>query len=121
MAVAREIASGSPLGVRAARRLIRQSADMDLSSATALSLALRDPLDDTQDSREGYAARVGKRPPEFSGRWSTIQSVWIDCLSTGSRGSCPHVVAPDHDPGPSPDSRGSLDGSALLAPAAAAS
>ena len=68
MAIAREIASGSPLGVRAAKRLIRQSADMDLSSATALSRALRDPLDDTHDSREGYAAWVEKRPPEFSGQ-----------------------------------------------------
>ena len=68
MVVARDIASGSPLGVRAAKRLIRQSVDMDISSATALSRALRDPLDDTRDSREGYAAWVEKRPPEFSGQ-----------------------------------------------------
>ena len=68
MAMAREIASASPLGVRAVKRLIRQSVDMDLSSATALSRALRDPLDDTRDSREGYRAWVEKRPPRFTGQ-----------------------------------------------------
>lgn len=67
MAIAREIASGSPLGVRAAKKLIRQSAETDLSTATTLSRALRDPLDSTRDSAEGYAAWVEKRPPRFTG------------------------------------------------------
>ena len=68
LAIAGEIAAGSPLGVRAAKRLIRQSADIDVTSATTLSRALRDPLDGTHDSAEGYAAWVEKRPPKFTGR-----------------------------------------------------
>ena len=34
---------------------------------TTLSRALRDPLDSTRDSAEGYAAWVEKRPPRFTG------------------------------------------------------
>lgn len=65
-ALAREIAGNSPLGVRAAKQLIRQSNDLDVHSATDLSRALRDPLDRTRDYREGVTAWMERRKPNFT-------------------------------------------------------
>ena len=53
-------------GLRATKILIRQSIEMDMSSAMILSRALRDPLDGTHDSAEGYAAWMEKRKPIFT-------------------------------------------------------
>jgi enoyl-CoA hydratase/carnithine racemase len=66
-ALAQRIAGSSPLGVRAAKQLIRRSQDMDVQSATELSRALRDPLDSTRDSQEGIQAWLEKREPVFRG------------------------------------------------------
>lgn len=64
--LARQIAGNSPLGVRAAKQLIRQSNDLDVHSATDLSRALRDPLDKTRDYREGVTAWLERRKPDFT-------------------------------------------------------
>lgn len=64
-ALAAEIAANSPAGVRAAKQLIRQSLNMDVSSATDLSRALRDPLDDSPDFGEAINAWRAKRAPHF--------------------------------------------------------
>lgn len=64
-ALASQIAANSPAGVRAAKQLIRQSMDLDVSSATELSSALRDPLDDTPDFYEAINAWTEKRDPKF--------------------------------------------------------
>jgi enoyl-CoA hydratase/carnithine racemase len=65
MALAREIAGNSPLGVAAAKQLIRRSVDLDTDAATALSQALRDPQDGSADYAEGIKAWLGGRAPEF--------------------------------------------------------
>jgi enoyl-CoA hydratase len=66
MAIARDIASNSPAGVAAAKKLIRQSNDLDVYAATELSRALRDPLDKTKDYAEGLKAWLDKRAPSFT-------------------------------------------------------
>ena len=66
-AIASDIASASPAGVRAARQLIRRSVDIDTDAAMELSCALRNPLDDTADAQEGMAAWREKRQPKFTG------------------------------------------------------
>jgi len=68
LSIARDIASASPAGVSAAKKLIRQSNDLDIYSATALSRALRDPLDRTKDYAEGLRAWLEKRTPQFTGQ-----------------------------------------------------
>ncbi|AMO25417.1 hypothetical protein UC35_12535 [Ramlibacter tataouinensis] len=65
LALAGEIAGNSPVGVAAARQLIRQSVDLDTGAATALSQAMRDPLDGGDDYTEGLTAWLGGRSPEF--------------------------------------------------------
>ena len=66
--IAREIAGNSPLGVSAAKTLMRQSNDLDVHSSTELSRALRDPLDKTEDYAEGLKAWLEKRTPDFKRR-----------------------------------------------------
>jgi enoyl-CoA hydratase len=66
-ALAQRIAGSSPLGVRAAKQLIRRSLDMDVQAAMDLSRALRDPLEATHDAQEGIRAWVEKREPVFRG------------------------------------------------------
>ncbi|MEO8305579.1 MAG: enoyl-CoA hydratase/isomerase family protein [Betaproteobacteria bacterium] len=68
LGVAREIAGNSPTGVAAAKKLIRQSNDLDVYAATELSRALRDPLDKSADYAEGLHAWLEKRTPAFTGR-----------------------------------------------------
>lgn len=67
-ALAGEIAANGPLAVQAVKRLINAAAETDLATALELSRALRRPLDDTQDMREGARAFAEKRPPRFQGR-----------------------------------------------------
>ena len=62
-----EIVAASPLGVAAAKRLIRRSGELGLDAAMALSRELRDPLDDSDDAREAVAAWVARRAPTFRG------------------------------------------------------
>lgn len=65
LALASDIAGNSPVGVAAAKQLIRQSVDLDTAAATALSQRMRDPLDGTADYTEGVSAWVAGRAPEF--------------------------------------------------------
>lgn len=66
-ALADEVAANSPGAVRAAKLLIARADDMDMASATALSRALRDPLDLSDDFREAMQAWRDKRTPKFRG------------------------------------------------------
>lgn len=65
LALAHKSAGNSPVGVAAAKHLIRRSVDLDTDAATALSQAMRDPLDGTADYAEGIKAWLGGRVPEF--------------------------------------------------------
>lgn len=65
--LAAEIAANSPRAIRAAKQLITRVDDMDIASATALSSALRDPLDQTDDFHEAMQAWRDKRAPNFRG------------------------------------------------------
>jgi enoyl-CoA hydratase/carnithine racemase len=66
LALARQIASGSPAGVRAAKQLIRRSTDLDFDAAMNLSQELRDPLDDSPDFHEAMNAWRERRAPNFA-------------------------------------------------------
>jgi enoyl-CoA hydratase len=68
LAIASEIAGNSPTGVAAAKRLIRQSNDLDVNSATELSRALRDPLDGSRDYAEGLKSWLAGSAPDFKSR-----------------------------------------------------
>jgi enoyl-CoA hydratase/carnithine racemase len=66
MALARQIASASPTGVRAAKQLIRRSADLDFNAAMKLSRELREPLDASPDFQEAMTAWQERRAPNFA-------------------------------------------------------
>ncbi|MFF7203694.1 enoyl-CoA hydratase/isomerase family protein [Streptomyces sp. NPDC008141] len=66
--LAAEIARNAPLAVRAVKRDIDAFADAGLAEAldrTAQSAALTLT---SEDCREGYTAKAGRRPPDFEGR-----------------------------------------------------
>jgi len=62
------IAKNAPLGVRAAKRVLRAAADLPLEEALAYSQQERYPLNDTEDFVGGLEAFAGKRQPAFRGR-----------------------------------------------------
>lgn len=66
-AIADEIAANSPLGIRAVKQVLNQSTEVHIQAATLFSQALRNPLDATQDYREGLNAWLEKRVPHFTG------------------------------------------------------
>ncbi len=68
MELAATIAANAPLAVRAARRVLRASADLSEADALAMEAAESDALGQTADAREGPRAFVEKRPPVFQGR-----------------------------------------------------
>jgi len=67
MDVANRIAANGPLGVRAAKELIR-AACADTEAAHARSEEWRAVVFASEDAREGAAAFLEKRPPIWSGR-----------------------------------------------------
>jgi enoyl-CoA hydratase len=66
--LARTIAGNAPLAARAARQVLRRSADLTDAEALALEAALSADLSATADAVEGPRAFVEKRPPRFEGR-----------------------------------------------------
>lgn len=62
------VAAGAPLAVRAAKRLVREGSAMPLPNALEFEQSVLSSLFATEDGREGVAAFVEKRDPEFRGR-----------------------------------------------------
>jgi len=67
LAVARTIAKNAPLAVRAIKRTLSETVGVSEPIAHAISRRLRQPLDATDDYREGLSAFAEKRPANFSG------------------------------------------------------
>jgi enoyl-CoA hydratase len=67
-ALADKIATRGPLAVAAAKRAMREGADLPLAQAVALEAELFGGLFATDDRREGMRAFLDKRPPKFEGR-----------------------------------------------------
>jgi enoyl-CoA hydratase/carnithine racemase len=68
VALVREYTSGPALALRAAKLAVDRGLEMDLAAALAWESQLFAALFGTEDRREGMAAFVAKRKPEFTGR-----------------------------------------------------
>lgn len=66
--LADKIASRAPLAVAAAKRALREGADLPLQQALALEVQLWGDLFATADQKEGMRAFIDKRSPNFQGR-----------------------------------------------------
>lgn len=66
--LADELATNAPLGVQRAKTALNAAFDMPLEEGLAYERALGSELDDTDDYREGFEARLEGRDPEFVGR-----------------------------------------------------
>jgi len=67
VALAEEIATSSPLAVRAIRRTMRGHLADRIREATAHEAAEQAQLFGTSDFREGVSAAAERRPPRFTG------------------------------------------------------
>jgi enoyl-CoA hydratase len=67
-AMAAELASKPPLAVRYAMEAVHRGVDMSFNEACQLEAALFGLVMATEDKREGTAAFLEKRKPEFKGR-----------------------------------------------------
>jgi enoyl-CoA hydratase/carnithine racemase len=67
-ALAAEIASAAPLAVRWTKRSIYRGLGWDPRGAAELEAHAQSRTMETEDFREGVAALLAKRPPEFQGR-----------------------------------------------------
>jgi enoyl-CoA hydratase len=66
--LAEKIASRAPLAVAAAKRAVREGADLPLAQSLTLEAELFGALFGTADQKEGMRAFLDKRPPKFEGR-----------------------------------------------------
>jgi enoyl-CoA hydratase/carnithine racemase len=66
--IAERIACHAPHSVRLNKRLLRESARVDLSSALEMAAAMQAIVQQTDDQYEAVAAAVEKRRPQFVGR-----------------------------------------------------
>lgn len=67
MTMARKITAHPPLSVRLNKRLIRQSAKLELADSLELAAAYQSIIQHTQDHREAVAALIEKRAPAYRG------------------------------------------------------
>jgi len=68
MELARSIAEAAPLAVRATKAGIRRGLDLQIREAAHLEAYAQAESLVTDDAREGIAALLAKRPPQFTGR-----------------------------------------------------
>jgi len=68
MALAGEIAAAAPLAVRATKAAIRRGLELNVREAARLEAFAQAETLATDDCREGIAALLGKRTPEFTGK-----------------------------------------------------
>ncbi len=67
-AYARKLASGATVAVGQIKQAVYRGIAMDLRDALELERELIEPLFDTEDAREGFAAFAEKRQPVFKGK-----------------------------------------------------
>jgi 2-(1,2-epoxy-1,2-dihydrophenyl)acetyl-CoA isomerase len=67
-AIVATLAAGPTRALAAAKRLLRESSRVDLETQLAHEAGAMVAAGDTDDGREGVAAFVAKRRPEFTGR-----------------------------------------------------
>jgi enoyl-CoA hydratase/carnithine racemase len=65
---ARKLSAGATLAIGSIKRCVYDGIEMDLHSALAYERELIEPLYDSEDAAEGFAAFGEKRPPDFKGR-----------------------------------------------------
>jgi enoyl-CoA hydratase/carnithine racemase len=68
MALARTIADNAPFAVRETKRAIHRGLDLQIREAARLEAYAQADSIAMEDSREGIAALLAKRPPKFTGR-----------------------------------------------------
>jgi enoyl-CoA hydratase/carnithine racemase len=68
MELAREIAAAAPLAVRATKAAIRRGLELSVREAARAEAFAQAETLATDDCREGIAALLGKRTPQFTGR-----------------------------------------------------
>lgn len=68
LALAERIIANGPLAVRESRRVVLASTHLDDDEAFALSRQAMDKMAGSADLREGVAAFIEKRPPQWTGR-----------------------------------------------------
>lgn len=67
-AYAEKLAAGASVAIRHIKQAIYEGIEMSLDDALALERELIEPLFDTEDAREGFAAFAEKRQPVYQGR-----------------------------------------------------
>ncbi|MBI3743062.1 MAG: enoyl-CoA hydratase/isomerase family protein [Chloroflexi bacterium] len=68
MALAREIATGAPVAVRMAKRVLRRGLDAEALGSVEYELYVNNLCSRTEDLAEGGKAFLEKRPPRWKGR-----------------------------------------------------
>ena len=68
MALAKTIAALPPVAARKIKEVVAQGADLPLEAGLALERQAFQLMFDTEDQKEGMAAFLEKRPPDFRGR-----------------------------------------------------
>lgn len=67
-AVAHRLAEAAPIALRTLKANFADAERMDFAGFVALESERHLRMFDTEDTREAFAARVGKRKPRFAGR-----------------------------------------------------
>jgi enoyl-CoA hydratase len=62
------VAARGPVAVKMAKHLVQRGQDLDLANANAMEADVFGFVFATDDRREGIAAFLAKRPPQFTGR-----------------------------------------------------